>query len=96
MTSQNQCCGSKYIEFGSGSRSGSGFIVMLSILKEKVINNFKEKQFSLLSVFFRNKMSPKEIFSQLRHELLILNLPDLYSEYGSGSTKLLNTDPILD
>ena len=80
MTSQNQCCGSKYIEFGSGSRSGSGFIVMLSILKEKVINNFKEKQFSLLSVFFKNKMSPKEIsvffknkmspkeiFSQLRH-----------------------------
>ena len=50
-----QCCGSNYIEFGSGSRilpqfgsgSGSGYNVMLSILKEKIENNFREKQFSL-------------------------------------------------
>ena len=46
----SQCCGSKYIEFGSGSgprilaqfRSGSGSRVILSILKEKVQNNFRE------------------------------------------------------
>ena len=31
----DQCCGSKYIELGSGSRSGSGSRVKISILKEK-------------------------------------------------------------
>ena len=45
--SSRQCCGSKYIEFGSGSRilaqfgSGSGYRVILSILKEKNQNNFR-------------------------------------------------------
>ena len=37
---KRQCCGSKYIEFGSGSRIlaqfGSGSRVILSILKEKI------------------------------------------------------------
>ena len=41
-----QCCGSKYIEFGSGSK------VMLSILKVKIQNNFREKQCSLKQVYF--------------------------------------------
>ena len=51
-----QCCGSKYIEFGSGSRilaqfgSGSGIRVILSILKEKIKNDFIEKLFSLKTV----------------------------------------------
>ena len=42
-----QCCGSKYIEFGSGSRIlaqfGSGSRAILSILKEKIQNSFIEK-----------------------------------------------------
>ena len=47
--SRNQCCESKYIEFGSRSRIlaqfGSGSIsrVILSILKQKIQNNFREK-----------------------------------------------------
>ena len=47
--SGRQCCGSKYIEFGSRSGSrilaqfGSGSRVILSILKEKIQNNFREK-----------------------------------------------------
>ena len=40
-----QCCGSKYIEFGSGSGSRIlaqfGSMVILSILKEKIKNNFR-------------------------------------------------------
>ena len=52
-----QCCGSKYIDFGSGSRakfgSGSGFRVMLSILKKKKkTTNFREKLFSLKNILF--------------------------------------------
>ena len=46
-----QCCGSKYIEFGSGSmilaQFGSRSGVMLSILKEKIKNYIREKQFSV-------------------------------------------------
>ena len=41
-----QCCGSKYIESGSGST------VMLSILKEKLKTIFKKKIFSLLKYIF--------------------------------------------
>ena len=72
-----QCCGSKYIEFGSGSQIlvqfGSGSSVMLSILKEKIKNNFREKLFCLTKRYIlRTKMSPLEIFSQLSH--LIVNL----------------------
>ena len=62
--SYQQCCGSKYIEFGSGSRA------ILSTLKVKIHNNFREKLFSLkqVPIFFqncKNKLSPKEIFNQL-------------------------------
>ena len=49
----NQCYGSKYIEFGSGSRiyaqfgsgsrSGSGSRVKQSILKDKFQNKFRKK-----------------------------------------------------
>ena len=52
-------------QFGSGSR------VIQLILKEKIKNNFREKQFSLkkygifLKTTYKNKMAPKEIFSQL-------------------------------
>ena len=57
----NLCCGSKYIEYGSGyvSRilaqfgSGSGFMVKFSILKEKFKNDFKGTQFSLRYIFFK-------------------------------------------
>ena len=56
---------------------------------------------------YKNKMSPKETFIQLSlwivnlhfylHFILYLNVwivdPYPYSEYGSGSRKLLNTDP---
>ena len=54
---KNQCCGSKYIEFGSGSRilaqfgsgsrSGSGSRVILLILKEKIKNNVDKNNFRL-------------------------------------------------
>ena len=53
-----QCCGSKYIEFGSGSRilaqfgSGSDSRVMLSVWEAKFKNNFREKQFSLKVYFY--------------------------------------------
>ena len=52
-----QCCESKYIDFGSSGfrilvQFGSGSKVMVSILKEKIKNNFKEKQFSLIIYFF--------------------------------------------
>ena len=87
----NQCCGSKYIEFGSGSGSRSlaqfgsgsgsrssapfGSSVMLSILKEKIKNNFREKLFFLTkSYILRTKMSPLEIFSQLSHWIVNLYL----------------------
>ena len=47
-----QCCGSKYIEFGSGSRVlaqfGSGSRVMLSILKKKII---LEKNYFFIKVY---------------------------------------------
>ena len=48
----NQCCGSKYTEFGSGSwilaqfESKSGCRVMLSILKENFKNNLRDKRIS--------------------------------------------------
>ena len=56
----HQCCGSKYIEFGSGSvsrilaklGSGSRVLVLLSILKEKIQNNVREKFFTLKQVYF--------------------------------------------
>ena len=52
----HQCCGSKYIEFGSGSKSlaqfgcgsGSGSRVMLPV----IVNNLKEKTKSNLEFFF--------------------------------------------
>ena len=66
---------------------------------------------SIFLNIFKNKMTPKEMFTQL--SLWIVNLylksdtflppfypiyacvdPDPYSEYGSGSRKFLNTDPI--
>ena len=70
----NQCCGSKYIEFGSGSRilAQFGSRVILSILKEKIQNIFREKQIFLkqVPVYFLNYkhilvLSHKEIFYQL-------------------------------
>ena len=60
----HQCCGSKYIEFGPGYGSrilaqfGSGSRVMLSILKQKFKNNFREKLFSLQKyryIFFKEQ-----------------------------------------
>ena len=67
----NQCCGSKYVEFGSGSKilaqfgsgSRSGSRVIQSILKEKII--FYETSTGIFFLTFKNKLSPKEIFDQL-------------------------------
>ena len=71
----NQCGGSKYIEFGSASRIlaqfGSGVIPVLLIVKEKILNNFRGKSFSLkqVNIFFNYKhipvLSHKVIFNQL-------------------------------
>ena len=51
-----QCCGFKYIEFGSGSiilaQFGSRSRVMLSIMKKIIKTNFREDHFSLKSIFF--------------------------------------------
>ena len=57
INNKSQGCGSKCIEFGSGSwildQFGSEFgsRVMLSILKEKLRSNIKEKKFSLKNIF---------------------------------------------
>ena len=101
----NQCCESKYIEFGSGSRIlaqfefGSGSRVLLSVLKEKIKNNFWEKFFlPKKGIFFwnyKNKMSPKDFVSQLNLWIVNLYLKS-YTFYlyfilylsGSGSTTL--------
>ena len=54
-----QFCGSKYIEFESGSRIlaqfGSGSRFMLSILTATIENNFREKQFSLQKYIFKEQ-----------------------------------------
>ena len=76
LVSLRKCCGSKYIEFGSGSRilaqfgSGSRSGVIKSVLKEKFLNNFIEKQFLLKKYLYffmnyKNKILVKEIFTQL-------------------------------
>ena len=90
----NQCCGSKYIEFGSGYGG-------LNAKK----NNFRERPFLLKTSFLKYKenMALDEIFSQLslwRVILYVFNLTPFasYLSYnylcGSKSTKVLNTDPI--
>ena len=79
---QLQCCGSKYIEFGSGSgilaQFGSGSKsesrVMPSILKEKIKIILEKNKFLYRSIFFKNKMTPEEIFSQLSHWIVNLYL----------------------
>ena len=48
---------------------------MLSILKEKIKNNFSEKKcYYQNSIFFTNKISPVDIFSQLSHWIVNLYL----------------------
>ena len=68
------CCGSKYIEFGSGSR------VMLSILKEKSKLILEKNFFLLKSIFFltfRTKCHLKKCLISWVSELwiYILNIP---------------------
>ena len=103
FTSRNryaQCCGSKYryIEFWSGSRSGSR--VILSILKEKIKKNFDEKYF--LKTKYRYRYIFKEILTQL--SLWIVNfhlksytfLPTFYPIYTVLvwiRFRIRNTDP---
>ena len=111
---QLQCCGSKYIEFGSGSGilaqfgsgSKSGSRVMPSILKEKIILILEKNKFLYRSIFFKNKMTPEEIFSQLSHWIVNLYLKSYTicpyfilflhvwihkaPKNGFGSTTLLN------
>ena len=54
-----QCCGSKYIKFGSGSGifaqfgSGSGSRVIQSIMKEKIQNNFLLNKYQYQYIFFK-------------------------------------------
>ena len=87
-----QCCGSKYIEFGSGSRILAYFGMWIRIRiqvririhgyainferKIKIIvekNNFCYKS-RKVPLFLKNKMSPKETFSQLIYILYLLSL----------------------
>ena len=70
---QSQCWGSKYIEFGSGSRIlaqiGYGSRVIQSILKEKIQISLKKNNFLWISISFlnyKNKLSPNEICKQSR------------------------------
>ena len=65
MRSSAQCCGSKFIEFGSGSRIlahfGSG--IQGDVIKQ--MNNFREEQFSLknqslLKLPYKKILAPKE------------------------------------
>ena len=76
--------------------------------KKKLKIILEKSNFLYKSTFVKNKMLPKEILVRWVTELLIYILqllslfypiftcvdPDPYSEYGSGSTKLLNKDPI--
>ena len=77
-----------------------------TILKK---NNFLQKSTGSYGIFLRTKCHLKKFLVIRVNELLIYNLnltpfvsiysiftcvdPCPYSEYGSGSTKLLNTDP---
>ena len=81
-------------QFGSGSR------VILSILEEKIQNNFRENNFKYRYIFlnYNTKLSPKIFFNQL--SLWIVNwylksdIFCLHFSYicmcGSGSMKLLS------
>ena len=99
-TPHNQCCGSKYIEFGSGSRivaqfgsgsrSGSRSRAILSTLKEKIQNIFREKstnyylnKFLISWVWIVNKYLKSYLFCL--HFILYMHV---------WIRKLLNTDPI--
>ena len=100
-----------HIEFGSEFRIlaqfGSGLCYKFRLNN---LNNFRENHFTFKKYFVstnKNKMSPKEIVSQLSlwiefytfclYFILYLHIcldPDPYSEYWFGSTKLVKTDPV--
>ena len=95
-----QCCGSKYIEFGSrsGSRilaqfwSRSGSRVVLSILKEKIQNNFFWK-----IIFFKTSIHchiKKFVISWVSELFInILNLTSFASMHVRIRIRIPNTDP---
>ena len=64
-----QCCGSKYIEFGSGSRSGPGSRVICTIHFERNLKIILEKNYFLFQFFLilynKNKMLREQIFTRL-------------------------------
>ena len=90
-----QCCGSKYIEFGSGSGSrilaqfGSGSRVIKSILKENLLKRKTKEIVTQLSLWTVNLYLTVNLKS-------FVNILSYFYEYmcGSGSRRLLNTDPI--
>ena len=96
FTSRNryaQCCGSKYryIEFWSGSRSGSR--VILSILKEKIkiilMKNISLKQNTGTGIFLSVNFHLKSYTFVPPYDPICIYRtcvdPGPYSEYGSGS-----------
>ena len=54
-------------QLGFESGSGSRVTGMLLILKENIKIILEKKTFFTVHVIFKNKMSTKEIFSQLSH-----------------------------
>ena len=102
-----QCCVSKHIEFGSGSRIlaqfGSGSKVMLSILKRNFFYGKTILFFKIVFINYKKILTPEELFNQWslwivnycpKSYTFCLNFILLYIYMcGSGSTKLLNTYP---
>ena len=85
LTNQ-QCCGSRNIVFGSG-------FLNLPQFESEVYNLFFDKHNTLNHTWIKMVNSPSSLLP-LFHLFLIVWDPAPYSECGSGSTKLLNTDPI--
>ena len=116
LLTSDQCCGSKYIEFGSisrilvqfgsGSRSGSGSKVVQSMLKKKRKIILEKNNVLYKHIFFKNKASPKEIFKSVEslncwfislNLALFVSILSYFYMFGSGftnGTKLLNIDLI--
>ena len=71
------------------------YVIMLSILKEKIKSNFREKQFYFKkygTVYFSKKAGTKCHIKKFSVSWVSLWTVNLYLK--SGSTKLLNTGPI--
>ena len=92
--SHPQCCRSKCIEFGSRSRSLAQFEFGSRVNFGKNVKKiFLEK---LILGNYKKIKAPKEIFwiSIFVFNLNLLLIYPFFYMWGSGSKKLLNTDPI--